>query len=79
MNMEITQILISLLGLCCTVLGWFARQLYAATQNLRTDLSALQTQIASDYIRYDRLQDAIKPIMDSLHEIKQTLNSKADK
>ena len=79
MSMEISQIFMSVLGLCCAALGWFARELYTASQKLRTDLSALQTQIATDYIRYDRLQDALKPIMDSLQEIKQTLHGKADK
>ena len=77
--MEISQIALWILGSACTVLGWFARELYNATQSLRKDLSALEIQIGRDYIRYDRLQDAIKPIMESLHEIKQTLSGKADK
>ena len=77
--MEISQIALWVLGSACTVLGWFARELYNATQSLRKDLSALEIQIGRDYIRYDRLQDAIKPIMESLHEIKQTLSGKADK
>lgn len=77
--MTVEQIIMSLLGLSCSVLGWFARELYGATQALRRDLSDLQIQIGRDYIRYDRLQDALKPIMDSLHEIKQTLAGKADK
>lgn len=68
-----------ILGVVCTVLGWFARELYAATQSLRHDLSALEIRISNDYVRYDRLQDAFKPVMDSLHEIKQTLAGKADK
>lgn len=77
--MSTEQLLISLLGIACAALGWFARELYAATQALRRDLSALEVRISSDYIRYDRLQDALKPIMDSLQEIKQTLATKADK
>ena len=77
MNME--QVFLVLLGLTCGILGWFARELYNATQSLRKDLSALEVKISSEYIRYDRLQDALKPIMDSLHEIKQTLQHKADK
>lgn len=77
--MEVSQIMLWVLGTACTVLGWFARELYTATQSLRKDLSDLQRHIASDYVRYDRLQDALKPIMDSLHEIKQTLAGKADK
>ena len=68
-----------MLGAACTVLGWFARELYGATQALRKDLSALEVRIGTDYVRYDRLQDAFKPIMESLHEIKLALSGKADK
>lgn len=77
--MELTQIIMAGLALACTVLGWFARELYAATQALRKDLQALEVRIGLDYVRYDRLQDALKPIMDSLQEIKHTLSGKADK
>lgn len=77
--MELSQIALWALGGICAVLGWFARELYNATQSLRKDLSALEVRIGSDYIRYDRLQDALKPVMESLKEIKQTLAGKADK
>jgi hypothetical protein len=77
--MEITQLALWGLGAVCTVLGWFARELYTATQSLRKDLSSLEVQIGKDFVRYDRMQDVMKPIMDSLHEIKQTLAGKADK
>lgn len=77
--MELNQIIMTGLSLVCAVLGWFARELYGATQALRRDLSALEVRISTDFVRYDRLQDAMKPIMDSLREIKQTLERKADK
>lgn len=77
--MSLEQIVIGLIGIACGILGWFARELYNATQSLRKDLSALEVKISAEYIRYDRLQDALKPIMDSLHEIKQVLQNKADK
>ena len=77
MNLE--QMIIGLIGIACGILGWFARELYNATQALRKDLSALEVEIGRDYVRYDRLQDALKPVMDSLHEIKQALQGKADK
>lgn len=77
--MTLEQVIMSLLGISCAVLGWFARELYSATQSLRKDLSALEVLIRGDYIRYDRLQDALKPIMDGLQEIKHTLSGKADK
>lgn len=77
--MEISQIVLWALGCACGLLGWFARELYAATQALRKDLAALEVRISADYIRYDRLQDALKPIVESLSEIKHTLAGKADK
>ena len=77
--MEVSQIALWALGAACTVLGWFARELYAATQSLRKDLTKLEVRLGSDYIRYDRMQDAMKPILDSLSEIKQVLAGKADK
>ena len=77
--MSVEQMFLGLVGLACGILGWFARELYNATQALRKDLSALEVQIGRDYVRYDRLQDALKPVMDSLHEIKQALTQKVDK
>lgn len=77
--MEMQQLALWALSVVTALLGWFARELYSAIQQLRKDLSALEVQITSDYVRYDRLQDAMKPIMDSLVEIKHTLAGKADK
>lgn len=77
--MNVEQVFLVLIGIACGILGWFARELYNATQALRKDLSALEVQIGRDYVRYDRLQDALKPVMDSLHEIKQALTQKVDK
>jgi len=77
--MDLEHIFMAVLGLICAVLGWMARELYAAMQSLRKDLSTLEVQLTRDYVRYDRLQDAFKPVMDSLAEIKHTLSGKADK
>lgn len=77
--MELQQIIMSVLGVACGILGWFARELYAAMQMLRRDLTALEVQITRDFIRYDRLQDALRPLVDGLNEIKHTLQGKADK
>jgi len=67
------------LGLTCACLGWFARQIWSAVQGLKKEMSDFRVLVAKEYIAYDRLQDALKPIMDSLHEIKITLTGKADK
>ena len=77
--MTTEQILITLLGLLTGGIGWFSRELYEAVSRLREDLQKLEVKLSSDYVRYDRLQDALKPIMSALDEIKQTIAHKADK
>ena len=77
--MELSQIFLALIGLACGVLGWLAREMYSALQALRRDLGQLEVQLTRDYVRYDRLQDAFKPVLDALSEIKHTLQGKADK
>ena len=69
----------SLLGLVCGVLGWFARELWSAVKSLQRDLAALEVRVTRDYVSYDRLADAMKPVMQALDEIKRTLHEKADK
>jgi hypothetical protein len=77
--MTIEQALIALIGGMCAVLGWLARELWSAVQKLRQDLSQLEVRISGEYVRYDRLQDALKPIMAALDEIKQAMTHKVDK
>lgn len=72
----IIQIILSV-GLAS--LGWFARELWTAVKTLSRELTHLEITINRDYIRYDRMQDALKPIMTALEEIKHTLHTKMDK
>jgi len=75
-----------LLVVSSTVIGWFARQLWDAVKELKNDLGTLQkdlghleVKLAKEYVPYDRLKDALEPIMNALIEIKDTLKTKADK
>jgi len=77
--MSVEQAFLVLIGVVCAVLGWLARELWSAVQQLRKDLSALQVAISTDFVRYDRLKDALAPISQTLDEIKHTLAGKADK
>ena len=78
-GMDIEQAFLLLIGATCGGLGWFANQLYHAIETLRKDLTDLEIQIGSDYVRYDRLQDMLKPIALGIEEIKESLKHKADK
>lgn len=77
--MSIDQVFILLLGGVCGVLGWFGRELYSAVNKLKDDLSRLEVLIGTDYVRYDRLQDALAPIKETLDDIKAALKAKADR
>lgn len=77
--MTIEQAFIALLGVACAVIGWFARELYQAINRLREDLQKLEVKLSSEYVRYDRLQDALKPILSGIEEIKSALAHKVDK
>jgi septation ring formation regulator EzrA len=67
------------LGTSMAIMGWFCRQLWDAVQSLKSDLKTLELKVSAEYVRYDRLQDMIAPIMHALEEIKETLKSKVDK
>jgi uncharacterized membrane protein len=53
--------------------------MWSAVQELKRDLAALRVRVGEEYVRYDRLQDALKPIHEVLARIENTLTHKADK
>lgn len=73
------EIFLAGLSVVTAAIGWFARELYSAIQQLRADLAELEVRIGTDYVRYDRLRDALEPIKAGIDEIKLTLRDKADK
>jgi cell division protein FtsB len=77
--MDLTQIFLAALGIGFGVLGWFARELYAATQSLRKDLSQLEVRIGTDYVRYDRLQDALKPLIEAVKEVRDQMSNRIER
>jgi len=78
-SISVTEIILAVVSIATGVLGWFARQLWDAVQALRVDLTELEIRIGSDYVRYDRLQDSLRPIMDALKDIQNSLKGKVDK
>ena len=78
-SISLTEIILAVVSIATGVLGWFARQLWDAVQSLRKDLTTLQITISADYVRYDRLQDALQPILSSIDELKDLIKGKADK
>lgn len=66
-------------GFLLLAFGWFAREVWSAVQQLKSELNILRVDIGTNYVRYDRLQDALRPIATTLQRIEDALASKVDK
>lgn len=66
-------------GGALTVMGWFARELWGAVKELRTDLSKLREELAGKYVSKDDFKDAMREIRDALQRIENKLDQKQDK
>ena len=64
-------------GLMC--LGWFARELWAAVKELRTDLAMLRQALPANYVTRDDYREDIREIKAFLAKIFDKLEQKADK
>jgi hypothetical protein len=60
-------------------IGWFARQVWEATQQLKADLHALEVDIPKTYVSKDDFGNTMKHIEDMFQRIYDKLDGKADK
>jgi hypothetical protein len=77
--MEFQTILNFALGSLSAVLGWFARELWAAVQTLKDDLYKLREEIAKDYMPKDEFQTFKSELFSMLRRIEDKLEKKEDK
>ena len=62
-----------------TVAGWFARELWTAVKELKTDLSKLGSEIPKTYVTRDDYRQDLKEIRDLLAKIFDKLDGKVDR
>ena len=62
-----------------TVLGWFAREMWAAVKDLKVDLAKLREELPKNYIAKDDYRSDMHDIKDMLSKIFDKLENKADK
>lgn len=67
------------LGTASTVLGWLARELWAAVKELRKDLSELREAIPDKYVTKFDFTAALAKVEAGLQRIYDKLDGKADK
>ena len=77
--MENQQFINMFFGVGLTVMGWFARELWAAVKELKADLAKLREDLPKDYVSKDDYKDDIRDIKGMLAKIFEKLENKADK
>ncbi len=66
-------------GIILTGIGWFARQLWDATERLKRDLHALEVDLPKSYVSKDDFSKTMRHIEDMFQRIYDKLDGKADK
>ena len=66
-------------GTSLTVIGWFARELWSAVKELKSDLSKLREDLPRLYVVRADYKDDIREIKDMLGKIFDRLDNKVDK
>ena len=61
------------------ILGWFARELWAAVKELKADLAKLREDLPKEYVAKDDYREDIRDIKAMLAKIFEKLEAKADK
>jgi chaperonin cofactor prefoldin len=75
-----TQNLINIVGgTVLSVLGWFARQLWDAVQDLKRDVKAIEVDLPTYYVRKEDLEARLDRLEAVLNRIFEKLDNKADK
>lgn len=77
--MEFQSLFNILAGASLTVIGWFARQLWDATQKLKEDLSDLELNISEKYVKKSEIAARFDKIESILERLFNKLESKQDK
>lgn len=77
--MELQFLINAALGSALTAIGWFARELWSAVQNLKEDLYKLREEIAKDYMPKDDFNAFKSELFSMLRRIEDKLEKKEDK
>jgi len=67
------------LVLVSSVTGWFARELWSAVKELKSDLAKLREDLPKEYVAKDDYKDDIREIKNMIGKIFDKLDNKTDK
>lgn len=77
--MEIQNIIDLALGGVMVVIGWFARELWAAVKELKADLSKLREDLPKEYVTKDDYRQDIRELKEIMNKVFDKLEHKLDK
>jgi hypothetical protein len=78
-RMEIQALINIVLSVLMSIVGWLARELWTAVQNLKEDLYRLREEIAKDYIPKEDFASFKSELFTALRRIEDKLENKEDK
>jgi hypothetical protein len=61
------------------VLGWFAREMWSAVKELKSDLAKLREELPKTYVTKDDFKSDMQRVLDMLDKIWTKLDAKVDK
>jgi len=67
------------LGAVMTVIGWFAREMWGAVKELKSDLSKLREDLPKSYVSKDDYREDIRELKEIMNKVFDRLENKADK
>jgi cell division protein FtsB len=67
------------LGIASATIGWFARELWTAVKDLKTDLAKLREELPKTYVTRDDFREDMRELKDMLGKIFDKLDAKQDK
>lgn len=77
--METQHIIDLVFGAGLTVIGWFARELWSAVKELKSDLSKLREDLPKSYVAKDDYREDIRELKEIMNKVFDRLDNKADK
>lgn len=77
--MDLSEVLQWALGAGLATIGWLARVLWSAVQDLKDDLAELKENLPLYYVRKDDFKEFRHNVMDALQRIETLLYQKADR
>ena len=77
--MEPQHLINVVLGVGFSVLGWFARELWSAVKELKSDIAKLREDLPKTYVTKDDYRNDVNEIKHMLGKIFDKLDNKQDK